>query len=228
MPLHLTEEEFKKKGLELFSKLEQDSKNLEDVHAAFEQSLKLIGEGKQLFNQGNSADSLIKYNEASGVIKGAISRRSEPMARNLLLVELAYLVFILLLGYFTLKWPDFALWKGIISQPLQTAWFGALGGITIAIYGIYSHIQRGDFDPNYKLWYLCKPIMGAIFGWFVYLIFFLGMVSIQGVNQDKLQRPELAFLIAFLAGFSERFTIQMIDKLMSVLTTWEGREALPK
>lgn len=41
-------------------------------------------------------------------------------------------------------------------------------------------------------------------------------------------RPEMAFLIAFLAGFSERFTIKMIDKLMSVLTTYESKSSPAK
>lgn len=227
MAAHTTENELKNKGLELFTKLEQDAKALEADRTVFEESLKLIEEGKLLFNQGNVTDSLKKYNEAKDKISAAISVRAEPLAARLLWIELAYLFVLLLLGYATLKWPDCGVWKGVISQSLQTAWFGALGGITIGIYGLYSHVQQKDFDPKYKLWYLCKPIIGAIFGWFVYLIFFLGLVAVQGMG-DKMTKPELAFLIAFLAGFSERFTIKMIDKLMSVLTTWEGKETESK
>ena len=52
----------------------------------------------------------------------------------------------------------------------QTAWFGALGGVSIGIYGIYDHIRKRDFDPKYIMWYLCKPVIGAIFGWFAYLV----------------------------------------------------------
>jgi hypothetical protein len=36
-----------------------------------------------------------------------------------------------------------------------------------------------------------------------------------------INNPELAFLIAFLAGFSERFTIKTIDRFMTVLTVGE-------
>ena len=112
------------------------------------------------------------------------------------------------------------MWKGLVEYPLQTAWFGALGGITIAIYGIYEHIQLRDFDPKYELWYMCKPLMGAIFGWFVYLIYFIGLISVQGLDSTNINHPELPYLIAFLAGFSERFTLRLIDRLMEVLTTW--------
>jgi H+/Cl- antiporter ClcA len=108
---------------------------------------------------------------------------------------------------------------------LQTAWFGALGGVTIAIYGIYEHIQKRDFDPKYELWYFCKPIIGGIFGWFVWLIFLVGLISVQGIGETELKHPELPFVIAFLAGFSERFTLKMIDKLMNVLTSFEEKPA---
>jgi hypothetical protein len=109
------------------------------------------------------------------------------------------------------------------NMHLQTAWFGALGGIAIAIYGIYEHIRLRDFDPKYELWYICKPIIGAIFGWFVYLIYFIGLISVQGIDIEKvkIKYPEFPYLIAFLAGFSERFTLKMIDRLMEVLTTWK-------
>jgi hypothetical protein len=109
-----------------------------------------------------------------------------------------------------------------IGMHLQTVWFGALGGVTIAIYGIYEHIQLRDFDPKYELWYICKPLIGGIFGWFVYLIYFIGLVSVQGID-IKIKTPELPYVIAFLAGFSERFTLKMIDKLMGVLTTWQEK-----
>ncbi|HOW54034.1 MAG TPA: hypothetical protein PLR60_05195 [Syntrophorhabdaceae bacterium] len=228
MAQHITEEVLKENGLRLFDKLEETARALETDRAVFEESSKLILEGRDLLGQGNFADALVKYNSASDKITAAISARSEPLAKRLLRVEFVYLFILLLLGYLTCKWPNFCLWSGVINQSIQTAWFGALGGITIAIYGIYSHVQQKDFDPKFQLWYLCKPVIGAIFGWFVYLIFFLGLVSVQGLGEQKMARPEMAFLIAFLAGFSERFTIKMIDKLMSVLTTYESKSGPAK
>lgn len=228
MAVDITEDDLKNKGPALFAKLEKDAKVLEVDHAAFEESRKLIDEGKSFLSQGNIPASLKKYFEAKEKISTTISAKGESLASKLLLIEMVYLFVLLLLGYVTIKWPDYEIWKGLINQSLQTAWYGALGGITIAIYGIYSHVQQKDFDPKYKLWYICKPIIGAIFGWFVYLIFFLGLVSVQGVGPEKMARPELPFLIAFLAGFSERFTIKMIDKLMSILISWEGKETESK
>jgi hypothetical protein len=147
------------------------------------------------------------------------------MAWNLFWIELAYLAIILLLGYAIHKLPEFWLWSGLVTLSAKTAWFGALGGIAVALYGIYSHVQVRDFDAKYRLWYLCKPVIGAIFGWFVYLVYYVGLVSVQGVNVD-VKTPAVPYAIAFLAGFSERFTVQIIDKVMQVLATWQDKPTM--
>jgi hypothetical protein len=70
-----------------------------------------------------------------------ISHRAKPLAWRLFWIEIGYLVLLLLLGYFTYKWPHFVLWDGLTDYPpvmhLQIVWFGTPSGITIAIYGIY-------------------------------------------------------------------------------------------
>jgi len=152
------------------------------------------------------------------VIKAEASQKAEPLAWRLFGIELAYLAGVLLIGYLVHKIPDFWLWAGLVTLGAKTAWFGALGGIAVALYGIYSHVQVRDFDAKYELWYLCKPVIGAIFGWFVYLVYYVGLVSVQGVTVD-VKTPAVPYAIAFLAGFSERFTVQIIDKLMEVLAT---------
>jgi hypothetical protein len=72
------------------------------------------------------------------------------------------------------------------------------------------------------LWYICKPVVGAIFGWFVVLVYYVGLVSAQG--QADVKTPQVTYAIAFLAGFSERFTIKTIDRLMTVLTGEEDKD----
>ncbi|MGB8656492.1 MAG: hypothetical protein WCE90_01740 [Candidatus Zixiibacteriota bacterium] len=222
----MDETEFKQRAPELFKELKERAEGLKDIEAVVDEMVKLISEAESFFNKENVTASQDKYREALRRIERAeMSLRSDSLAWRLLWLELGYLVSLLLLGYLTYRWPLFRLWNGLINLSIQTAWFGALGGVTIAIYGIYNHIQTRDFDPKYKLWYICKPIMGGIFGWFVYLIYFIGLISVQGIQNVEIHTPEFPFAIAFLAGFSERFTIRMIDKLMAVLTTWEEKPA---
>jgi hypothetical protein len=79
-----------------------------------------------------------------------------------------------------------------------------------------------DFDASFKLWYICKPIIGCIFGWFMFLAYYVGLVSVQGASPD-VKNPQVPYAIAFLAGFSERFTIRIIDRLMTVLTAGDDK-----
>jgi hypothetical protein len=222
--------EFKDKALELLKESKERVRHLKESEVIANEILKLIDESEALLNTGNLLEAEKKYDEALRKIEAIeISQQTKPLARRLLWIEIGYLVILLLLGYFTCKWPNFVLWDGLMKDPimlhLQTVWFGALGGVTIAIYGIYEHIHLRDFDPKYELWYICKPLIGGIFGWFVYMIYFIGLVSVQGMSNAEIHTPELPYVIAFLAGFSERFTLKMIDKLMGVLTTWEEKPA---
>jgi len=178
---------------------------------------------RDLLQSGKKEEATKYFHETEArVLKAEASYKADSTERSLLWIELAFLAVIMLLGYVTHKLPDFWLWSGLLSLSAKTAWFGALGGVTVGLYGIYSHVQVRDFDMKYKLWYICKPIMGAIFGWFVYLVYYVGLVSVQGTTTD-IKTPAVPFAIAFLAGFSERFTVKIIDKVMEVFATWEEK-----
>lgn len=178
-----------------------------------------IGDARSSLASGKLDDAQAIYTKASAEVdKAEASFRAEPLAWQLFWAELLYLIVILLLGYLTKRYPDYWLWAGLIGLNAKAAWFGALGGVSIGLYGIYSHIAAKDFDPSFKLWYICKPIVGAIFGWFIVLVYYVGLVSVQGSSAD-VKSPQVPYAIAFLAGFSERFTIKIIDRLMTVLTT---------
>lgn len=229
MTLNSPEKEFKQKAFELFKALKERVGHLKETGSVTAQILKLLEDAESFYEGEKFLESEKKYDEALSKIETVeISHRSKPMAWRLFWIETGYLVILLLLAYLTYKWPKFIMWDGLVNMHLQTAWFGALGGITIAIYGIYEHTQKRDFDPRYELWYISKPIIGGIFGWFIWLIFLIGLISVQGVGERELKHPELPFVIAFLSGFSERFTLKMIDKLMNVLTSFEEKQAIDK
>jgi hypothetical protein len=221
--MKISEAEFQANAKELFAEIEKKAKNLKNGYNPFiEKILTEIGDAIKLFDDNKISDSFNKYSELlTKIQKAEASVGAEPLVRTLFFVEIAFLTVLLLLGYLTLKFPTFFLWRDLISIQIQCVWFGALGGVTIAIFGVYTHFQARDFDPQYSYWYYSKPIMGGIFGWFIYLIYFIGLISVQGLDEAKVQNPQFPFVIAFLAGFSERFSIKLLDKLMSVLTTWE-------
>jgi hypothetical protein len=187
-----------------------------------------IAAARSLLTSGNLTDAQVIYDKAAAAVcRAETSAHAEPLAWNLLWLEAGYLALILGLGYVVKRYPDYSLWAGLVDFKAWAAWFGALGGVTIGIYGVYTHISAKDFDPSFRLWYICKPIMGAIFGWFVFLVYYVGVLSAQGGSGQKIdvtiQKPELAYLISFLAGFSERFTIKTIDRFMTVLTSGDDK-----
>lgn len=222
METNISEKDFNENAPKLLNELKEKALKLCGDKIVYDEITKLINAAELLFNNKKISETFSKYNEAKKKLEEAIiSNESTSLAWKLLRLEIGYLIILLFIAYFTYKWPEFILWDGLINMHLQTAWFGALGGVTISIYGIFEHMHLRDFDPKFELWYVCKPIIGGIFGWFIYLIFFIGIVSVQGAGNVNIKTPELPFVIAFLAGFSERFTIKMIDKLMSVLTSYE-------
>lgn len=215
---------FEHEAPELFSKLEAMMKALKDAEYAAAVIDKGITEAKRLLAGGRAAEAEQKYTETRILLERAeASIQAEPLAWRLLWIELAYLVSLLSIGYLIHRWPDYSLWAGLVTLHVRTAWFGALGGVTVGLYGLYSHVQARDFDPKYELWYICKPVMGAIFGWFVFLVYFVGLAAVQGTADPK--NTAVLYVIAFLAGFSERFTIRIIDRMMQVLTTWEDKSS---
>jgi len=207
--------------LSQLEQLEARVKALTNNRGSYTGIEKEIEDAKTLVASGKLDDAKAIYTKAAAALDNAeASLRAEPLAWQLFWVELGYLILILLLGYLTKRYPDYQLWAGMIGLNARAAWFGALGGVSIGLYGIYSHIAAKDFDPDFELWYICKPIVGAIFGWFVFLVYYVGLVSVQGTSSTvKVTSPEVPYAIAFLAGFSERFTIKIIDRLMTVLTT---------
>lgn len=207
---------FEEKAPKLFKALTAKLTFLQDSDGPINEVKKLFDEAKEYFFKGDFKQSSDKYEEANGRLIQLI----KPLAKSLLIVELVYLAVWLVVAYSTYRFPNWWLWDGIISDGTVAAWYGVLGGITIAMFGIYNHIRLGDFDPRFKLWYICKPIIGGIFGWFVYGLYVIGFVTVQQ-SDVEIKNPIFIYVIAFLAGFSERFILKMIDKLMAVITSYD-------
>ncbi len=204
--------------------LEGDVKQLSETFGCYADIEASIATARNQLATAKLEDAKTNYQNAMlAYWRARASAAAEPIAWQLLAIEILYLVVILGLGYFVQRYPAFWLWQDLVGNNAKAAWFGALGGVTIGIYGLYTHISTKDFDRSFRLWYLCKPVMGAIFGWFVYLVYYVGVISATGTSGSgaEINKPQLAFLIAFLAGFSERFTIKTIDRFMTVLTVGE-------
>lgn len=96
---------------------------------------------------------------------------------------------------------------------------GALGGVVIAIWGLITHTTNLDFDRQFAVWYWFKPVLGALTGLVAVITAIGGLLAIQGQGAmpSSANGRMVLYILAFLAGFSERFFIDIVDRVMTAL-----------
>lgn len=109
---------------------------------------------------------------------------------------------------------------------------GALGGVTVMVWGMVRHTIELDFDTDYISWYFFKPILGALAGLMAALVILGGFVAIQATSPAQEGSATInqlpLYIIAFLAGFSERFFIRLLDRVITALFAGEPTPAPPR
>lgn len=110
--------------------------------------------------------------------------------------------------------------RAVITGLLPYAWIGMLGGVLVSWWGFVVHTRNLEYDPSYNTWYLLKPPIGAVMGVFNVVVIKTGLITLQG--STNVNSAELLYIVAFLAGFSERFFVQMFDKVMTALLGGEN------
>ena len=102
---------------------------------------------------------------------------------------------------------------GLVLQPMLIAAFVAgLGGVCNGLFAIASHARQQDFDPQYLLWYLTIPVMGAVIGIFVDL---LALSAIDLLSTGILRSDNfLLYILAFVAGFQQNAALRLMNQLV--------------
>lgn len=145
----------------------------------------------------------------------------------ILIVNLLYLAILafLFIGWHN-RWPVFAKFTDPISGflPVGVPWFGALGALTISLYGVVNH--QTNWNKRWNLWHLTRPIVGMILGTMSFLIF----IAVDKASTDTLvlgtgikQIPY--FAISFAIGYREQTFRRLITKLIDTLLTPGNQEA---
>ena len=102
---------------------------------------------------------------------------------------------------------------------------GALGGLTVAIWGLTKHTVDLDFDRSFSIWYWLKPVLGGITGLVAVLAVMGGLFAVQG--KQKIESGMALYILAFLAGFSERLFIRILDRVMTSLLGGDESDSSP-
>jgi len=86
-------------------------------------------------------------------------------------------------------------------------WFGALGGVTISLKGIYDHGASTDpWRNDYNLWHIGRPVSGAIAGLIAGLLLYLIIPA------DKIS-PVLVYGLAFIFGTQDKAFFDFLSQI---------------
>lgn len=110
----------------------------------------------------------------------------------------------------------------ILNVPLAVIVWGAAGSLAAILYRFYTEQGRIRFSSEFR-WLIARPIIGIIMGAVVYLALVSGLILL-GATPNTSSSPEGALpnsrfevysVIAFLAGFSDKFYLGVIDLLVA-------------
>jgi hypothetical protein len=140
-------------------------------------------------------------------------------------ISITYLAFLIGVGWFASDSFSSGVLGGIL--PIGVPWFGALGAVTISLYGVFSHNKNWDTQWNY--WHLARPFVGTILGAIAYLILFgvvratspAGAAPDSLIGQEDTQIPY--YVLAFIVGFREATFRRLITRATDLLLGAEPR-----
>ncbi len=90
-----------------------------------------------------------------------------------------------------------------------------------AFYSLYWHVAKvKDFDKQYMMWYIVQPVVGLLLGALVHLLIGSGFISARGETASgaEVALSLFPYAVACIAGFRQRFILEMIDRIIQLIT----------
>ena len=99
--------------------------------------------------------------------------------------------------------------------PIEVLGFGALGATLRGFFWLYRKVQTKTFRPQFTVFHLTAPAIGALFALLTYVLFLggLGALSAPPVGEAQVE-AWLPYALALLAGFSWEWALQRLDPLI--------------
>jgi hypothetical protein len=63
--------------------------------------------------------------------------------------------------------------------PLGVPWFGALGAVTLSLYGVFDH--NDHWEPKWNYWHIARPLVGIVLAIVAYFVF-ITLISSTGLT----------------------------------------------
>jgi hypothetical protein len=128
----------------------------------------------------------------------------------------AYLVVILTSIFLAwILYSPILLESKVLWVPSWAFLWGSAGSVLQGFWWLWQHVSDRSLRKHWFVWYSLLPLIGAILGALMYLIFHAGFIAATGETQ--LKSDSFPMLLSALAGFSSRWAIQSLDKLTTVI-----------
>lgn len=131
---------------------------------------------------------------------------------------------IIVIGIMTLGWNSEAgFMMPVIGIPFAVLLWSLIGSVAAILYRFYTyHIRELSQVSLQVTWLIARPLAGIIMGMVSYLAIVAGLfvfgVATQLNTSTTAPRPELLWLVAFLAGFSDKFFEGFMRNLLSKIS----------
>ena len=150
-----------------------------------DQYLDLIHQAEAQAAQQHWADAQEKLWEATFLVNRAReSRGTARLRRRIVCCLVIWLIALAALGVF-LKAREAAVAEVFGLAHWRYLFMGALGGITVALWGMVKHTKDLNFDADFTLWYFLRPVLGAITGLVAVLMVRAGLFALQGGTPES-------------------------------------------
>jgi hypothetical protein len=137
-------------------------------------------------------------------------------------IAMAYLLLLLL------AIPLFSTNADIFGIPFPIVIWSAVGSFAAILYRFYKSPRRVKFEVEFR-WLVARPIIGIVMGTLAYLTLVSGMMIFGSGNSsgtpstiEETGQMTQYWIVAFLAGFSDKFYEKIIELLVSRFGT--GKE----
>ena len=111
------------------------------------------------------------------------------------------------------------------SGVVYIAWYGALGGTTASMHGTMRWADR--WRPEWWVWYLFRPLVGAVVGAIGYMIYVSIVQASFNNNVPSVSPTFLGFVIAFALGYKEEAFRELLQRVFDLVAAASGADVEP-
>ena len=152
-----------------------------------------------------SADAFLQPDLIAEPLDKGLPYRMERIEIGLFLYEFVWGALFVGLFFLVLGAQAITGSKSVSDLPflLGSMVWGGLGGVLGGLYALVKHLSwERDFDRQYLMWYLTRPVTGVLVGAVVYILLWVVLIALTGLASANAS-PLLFYFLAWLTGYQQ-------------------------